>query len=62
MYIDANTSKVCNYECIAPGARWKRFLLAASTARRREAAAQGSVLARKWRAFQCVTARKPATR
>lgn len=61
MYIDANTSKVWNYECIAPGARWKRFLLASTAAPRREAAAPGSVLARKWRAFQCVTTRSPAT-
>jgi hypothetical protein len=55
MYIEANTSKVCKDECIAPGARWKRFLLAGSTASAREPTAPGSILARKWRTFQRVT-------
>jgi len=38
-------------DCIAPGARWKRFLLARASASRREAACLGSILARKWRAL-----------
>lgn len=61
MHIDANTSKLRNGECIAPGARWRRFLLASAAAKRREPA-PGSILARKWRAFQRMSTRSPATR
>ena len=66
MYDQGNTSNLWSEQVgdawIAPGARWRRFLLARTVASRREATWPGSIVARKWRAIQCGTAGRPAAR
>jgi hypothetical protein len=42
---------------IAPGVRWKGFLLANAAASQREAASAGSILALRWRTYRCLTTR-----